>query len=301
VSGGLTSYPRTDGPGGDPVLQCDNYLAELRTGIATDKEYAALQLIHALEALAKENFNVSPLEERAREATQVLFRLQDAGELEETYYVRALVVAAKCWAEINPIEETLLWKYALECEDQLKAAVTDEEKRDAIERAGSISAMYTLCAHAGRDLTSTHFAAAVTLNNSKYSATYDGDTLIFLECGAAYSTNIYVSIPMPGAQEHMILTAEAKGGTSGNGKAYGPAFLLSPLGKVFVKQNEALYQASRGYYMRRSGDKTEVGVAKREAGDRIVNAFGQGTHVALLARGRIVDGKFECKLGTLAK
>jgi hypothetical protein len=309
MSGGLTTYPRTDGNGGggSHLSAIRQAIAILEAGSVQSNTATAQLIIDSLLAYAANLINPPTSEEifaLAIAARNALFAARSRKKLSDNKHLLiAMSTCAAAWKAKYSLHSTSLRVRSITATQDLMTAKTalttastkadqDHQRnnvRKAMEEIGMIGWLYETSAVLGEDLGSTLAANAQKFaDDPRFTGGYDKqNSLSYLECGGAYNVNVVLSIPIPGSAEKMLIVGEAKGGDSGYGTVAGPLVLLRSWGLgrgSVISQIDIKYAVSRAVYMRETRKTTASQSARKEAGHLIFDAFIKDQMLYLTAR-----------------
>lgn len=294
------SYPRSSGGDGASLTRLRAHLAHLRDDDDAAAIHAGLA-IDQLRMLGQAGLAPADIATYARETLEAVVLARDnTGEDLQSFHQQAMEICSDNWVKAHPFEQTGFQRAADELAAAMRGDADSVQVKALSERAGSLSAFYHISALIGEDLSNSLWKDAVKLGDSEFRATHDATgRLRLLECAAAYSVNIYVTLYIRGVAEPLVIVAEAKGGKSDYGEVKGPAAMARMAAAAAhqgsaqsffpISQKELRYAPSRAFYMVNSRAKGVEQDARREAGRAILSAYEGDRLVYLTARGTITD------------
>lgn len=296
MSGGLASYPRTNGGGGSQLTTIRRLMVRLNSSTSSANNRHATQLITALELFASDQAQqgahaaIVPIAVEVRDA---LFAARSHGHLTQEHHSRAMTVCADAFRITTPFANTGFVARATAAFNGANAATTATQLRGYKEEIGLVAWLYEASALLGVDLSAGAAGNANTMH-ANWAAHYMNPPintkLDYLETGASYNVNIVISVDIPGGKGPLIMAGEAKGGNSAYGMVKGPASLLNALKiKPPVSQRSLLYARTRAAYMRRETGTKDYQLARKQAGDMIESAAVDNRLTFVAARGDLAS------------
>ncbi|WP_123863860.1 hypothetical protein [Burkholderia plantarii] len=294
MSGGITSYPRTNGGGGSPLTTIRQLMARLNSPSKSVNARYARQLIAALDAFARGQTTqgthaaIIPVAIEVRDA---LFVARSHGNLATEHHSRAMEICAAAFRVTTPFANTGFVARANAAFNGANTAATATQLRGFKEEIGLVAWLYEASALLGVDLSAGAAGNAAVLH-ANWAAHYVdppyNTQLDYLETGASYNVNIVISIDIPGGKGPLVMAGEAKGGSSTYGTVKGPAYLFKKLKiKSPVSQQSLMYARTRAAYMQRQTGTKPHQKARKQAGDMIESAAAEKRLAFVAARGDI--------------
>lgn len=288
MSGGITSYPRTEGGGGSYTQLIARLIQRLAVAGNQQVLHEAERLLAALEQYALSDPDQRSLVIQACRVRDALFLASMNHNLRLVSHLRAMEICAGAWRQLYPLSSTAIAGRAHAALQQLETCPLGFPVvlRAIKEEMGMVAWVYEASALLGQDLGGSHLSQAVQLGSSGYRGAFSADgQLSYLECAGAYNINVLVSVNVPGTQQPMVLVGEAKGGQSQYGTVVGKASFLNRYGIGSISQTDVLYPVSRAQYMAATRSQLPEQQARRAAGVMIGRAFAAGRMIYLTARG----------------
>lgn len=288
MSGGITSYPRTEGGGGSYTQLIARLIERLTVAGNQQALHEAERLLAALEQFALSGPDQHSLVIQACRVRDALFLASLNHNLRLVGHLRAMEICASAWRELYPLSSTAIAGRAHAVLQRLETCPLGFPAvlRAIKEEMGMVAWVYEASALLGQDLAASHLSQTMQLGSSGYRGAYGSNgQLSYLECAGAYNINVLVSVDVPGTPQPMVLVGEAKGGQSQYGTVVGKASFLSRYGISTISQTDVLYPVSRAQYMAATRSQLPEQQARRAAGVMIGRAFASGRMVYLTARG----------------
>ncbi|WP_138466977.1 hypothetical protein [Poseidonocella sp. HB161398] len=310
MTGGLTSYPRSDGdpPSGPDLQRLDAAIHRIETAPPFSPALegdisAALSLLARLAASATTPAGHALVAARARRLFALLFRRRR--ELADALaYQEAMRLGAASWKALHPIAASPLADGLANARRDHAGATAARDlpaRRAAAERIGVLHAVHEMSALFGADLLESGDVLPPATDPGGGYAAMPG-TLI---CGTSYNANLVFLREIGG--ERIVLVGEAKGGSAAVGSVRVTRALRAALGggalPARIRQDEYLYARRCGVYMARAVRPGHAMAERRAIGRAILAAHrdralafvfatarlsGEGGDPAIDSNGRLV-------------